>query len=68
MNTGTVKWFNETKGYGFISPNDGSDDIFVHHSGIAGGGFKTLAEGQTVSYEVESGPKGLHATQVVVQN
>jgi CspA family cold shock protein len=68
VNTGIVKWFNETKGYGFITPNEGGDDIFVHHTGIAGTGFKTLAEGQTVSYEVESGPKGFHATQVVVQS
>jgi len=67
MATGTVKWFNESKGFGFISPQDGSDDVFVHFSAIAGGGFKTLTEGQTVSYEVEKGPKGLQATQVQPQ-
>ena len=64
MNIGTVKWFNESKGFGFISPKDGSDDVFVHFSAIAGDGFKTLAEGQTVSYQVEKGPKGLQAAQV----
>ncbi len=67
MNIGTVKWFNESKGFGFITPNEGGDDVFVHFSGIQGDGFKTLAEGQTVSYEVESGPKGLQATQVQPQ-
>ena len=64
MNTGTVKWFNESKGFGFITPSEGGDDVFVHFSGIAGDGFKTLAEGQTVNYEVESGPKGLQAVKV----
>lgn len=68
MNTGTVKWFNESKGFGFISPNDGGDDIFVHFSAITGGGFKTLSEGQAVSYEIEKGPKGLQASQVQLQN
>jgi len=67
MSTGTVKWFNESKGFGFISPNDGGDDVFVHFSAIAGNGFKTLAEGQAVSYEVEKGPKGLQAAQVQLQ-
>jgi cold shock protein len=62
--TGTVKWFNESKGYGFISPTDGGDDVFVHFRAIVGDGFKTLVEGQTVSYEVENGPKGLQASQV----
>jgi len=62
--TGTVKWFNESKGYGFISPSDGGDDVFVHFRAIVGDGFKTLTEGQTVSYEVENGPKGLQASQV----
>ena len=58
MITGTVKWFNESKGFGFISPNDGGADVFVHFSAIVGGGFRTLAEGQIVSFEVEKGPKG----------
>ncbi len=65
--TGTVKWFNESKGYGFISPTDGGDDVFVHFRAIVGDGFKTLIEGQTVSYEVENGPKGLQASQVQPQ-
>jgi len=65
--TGTVKWFNESKGYGFISPADGSDDVFVHFREIVGDGFKTLTEGQAVSYEVETGPKGLQASQVQPQ-
>ena len=62
--TGTVKWFNEAKGFGFITPSDGSADVFVHFSAIVGDGFRTLTEGQSVSYEVEKGPKGLQATQV----
>lgn len=65
--TGTVKWFNESKGYGFITPNDGGEDVFVHFRTIVGEGFKTLTEGQTVSYEVENGPKGLQATEVKPQ-
>ena len=65
--TGTVKWFNESKGYGFISPTDGGDDVFVHFRAIVGDGFKTLTEGQTVSLEVENGPKGLQAAQVQPQ-
>ena len=65
--TGTVKWFNESKGYGFISPADGGDDVFVHFRAIVGDGFKTLTEGQAVSYEVENGPKGLQASQVQPQ-
>ncbi len=68
MATGTVKWFNESKGYGFISPADGGADVFVHYSAIQGGGFKTLQEGQSVSYEVEAGAKGPQATQVTVQS
>jgi len=64
MATGTVKWFNEAKGFGFISQDDGGADVFVHFSAIQGGGFKTLAEGQSVTYEVENGPKGPQATSV----
>jgi CspA family cold shock protein len=62
--TGTVKWFSDDKGFGFIVPDDGSKDLFVHHSQITGSGFKTLAEGAKVSFETESGPKGPSATQV----
>ena len=68
MATGTVKWFNESKGYGFIAPSDGSSDVFVHFSAISGDGFKTLLEGQTVNFEVEQGPKGLQATNVSVES
>jgi CspA family cold shock protein len=64
MATGTVKWFNDSKGYGFISPDDGSKDVFVHHSGISGSGFKSLTEGAKVEFEVEDGPKGLQASNV----
>ena len=67
MATGTVKWFNESKGYGFISPSDGKADVFVHFSAIEGNGYKSLAEGQTGSFEVEKGPKGLQAAQVKVE-
>ncbi|HEB58613.1 MAG TPA: cold-shock protein [Gammaproteobacteria bacterium] len=67
MATGTVKWFNESKGYGFISPDDGSKDVFVHFSAIQGEGFRTLQEGQAVSFGVEDGPKGPQATQVTPQ-
>lgn len=64
MTTGTVKWFNESKGFGFIAPSDGGKDVFVHFSAIEGSGFKTLAEGQAVEFEVEDGPKGPQATNV----
>lgn len=64
MNTGTVKWFDAGKGFGFISPEDGSKDVFVHHSAILGNGYKSLDEGQRVIYSVESGPKGPSATNV----
>lgn len=67
MAEGTVKWFNEAKGFGFIAPQDGSDDVFVHYSAIQGDGFKTLAEGQSVSYEAQPGPKGMSAVNVVPQ-
>ncbi len=66
MATGTVKWFNESKGFGFISPSDGGKDVFVHFSAIASEGFRTLAEGQTVTFGVEDGPKGPQATNVQV--
>jgi len=65
MATGTVKWFNDSKGFGFLSQSDGGDDVFVHFSSVKSEGFKSLAEGQKVSYEVEQGPKGLQAANVV---
>ena len=64
MATGTVKWFSDDKGYGFITPDDPGKDLFVHYSGIAGNGFKSLAEGANVSYEAETGPKGPNAANV----
>mgnify|MGYP001545759661 CR=1 FL=1 len=67
MATGTVKWFNESKGFGFIAQDNGGDDVFVHFRAISGDGFKTLTEGQKVSFDVEKGPKGLQAANVVVQ-
>jgi CspA family cold shock protein len=62
--TGLVKWFNEGKGFGFITPDDGSKDLFVHFSSITGGGFKTLGEGQKVQFTVENGAKGPAANNV----
>jgi len=64
MATGTVKWFNDAKGFGFITPTDGSKDLFVHFSAIQQQGFKTLSEGQHVSFDVTTGPKGLQATNI----
>ena len=66
MTSGKVKWFNESKGFGFIEPDEGGDDIFVHFSSIKAEGFKTLNEGQAVTYNGEEGPKGLHAVEVEV--
>lgn len=64
MTTGTVKWFNDAKGYGFIAPSDGSKDVFVHHSNIAGDGFKSLNEGDEVEFEERAGQKGPEAVSV----
>ena len=64
MPQGTVKWFNDEKGYGFISPDEGGEDLFVHHTGIAGTGFKSLEEGAKVSYEATRGKKGMQAENV----
>ncbi len=66
MKNGTVKWFNESKGFGFITPSEGGEDLFVHFSAIEGSGFKTLAEGQLVEFEVVQGQKGLQAQSVRV--
>lgn len=67
MATGTVKWFNGTKGFGFISPEDGTEDVFVHFSAIQGGGYRELIEGQKVEYQTTSGPKGLQASNVTLR-
>jgi len=65
MPTGRVKWFNESKGFGFIEQDNGGPDVFVHYSAIQGSGFRTLREGQRVEFETEEGPKGLRATKVI---
>ena len=65
MATGTVKWFDSKKGYGFILPEDGSSDVFVHYTAIQGEGFKTLAEGQKVNFDLIDGPKGPQASNVM---
>lgn len=62
---GTVKWFNDSKGFGFITPDDGGKDLFVHHTSIVAEGFKSLSEGQKVEFNVGQGPKGENATEVV---
>jgi CspA family cold shock protein len=67
MTTGSVKWFNDSKGFGFITPSDGSKDVFVHFSALQGSGFKSLAEGQAVTFDVEDGPKGPQATNVTTE-
>ena len=64
MSTGTIKWFNDKKGYGFIVPDDGSEDVFVHHSNIVAEGYRSLQEGQKVEYETGQGQKGPEATNV----
>jgi CspA family cold shock protein len=64
MTTGTVKWFNDAKGFGFITPDDGSKDLFVHFSAIQAAGFKTLKENDKVSYDVEQSPKGPRAANI----
>jgi CspA family cold shock protein len=67
MPSGTVKWFNESKGFGFIAQDNGGDDVFVHFSAIQGGGFRSLAEGQKVTFEIEKGDRGPKAVNVVAQ-
>ncbi|MGD8592093.1 MAG: cold-shock protein [Gammaproteobacteria bacterium] len=67
MQSGTVKWFNNAKGYGFIVPEGGGEDVFVHYSTIDGSGFKTLKEGQQVQYEAAESPRGVQTTRVVGQ-
>lgn len=67
MATGTVKWFNDAKGFGFIAQDDGGADVFVHFSAVQGSGFRSLAEGQKVTFDVQDGPKGPQASNVVPQ-
>jgi CspA family cold shock protein len=64
MATGTVKWFSDDKGYGFITPDEAGKDLFVHHTAVVGNGFRSLTEGAKVSYDAEAGPKGPQATNV----
>jgi CspA family cold shock protein len=64
MASGTVKWFSNDKGYGFITPDDAGKDLFVHHTGVVGGGYRSLAEGARVTYDAEAGPKGPQAVNV----
>ncbi|MDD2700454.1 MAG: cold-shock protein [Sideroxydans sp.] len=64
MATGTVKWFNDAKGFGFITPTNGGDDLFAHFSAIQSSGFKTLAEGQSVEFDIVTGPKGQQASNI----
>ena len=68
MQTGTVKWFNADKGFGFISPDDSQQDVFAHFSAINGNGFRSLEENQRVEFEVQEGPKGLQAANITVIN
>ncbi len=67
MSTGTVKWFNDAKGFGFIAQSNGGDDVFVHHSAIVSDGFRTLEEGASVTFDIENGPKGPAAINVIAQ-
>jgi CspA family cold shock protein len=66
MNKGTVKWFNAQKGFGFITNDNGGEDVFVHFSGIASNGFKTLEEGQKVTFDLEKGQRGMQAVNVMI--